>query len=387
MVAPQRPGYRSGYGLAIQSLLQVLSAEWDQISLLCFSPSKPKMDDDRGPTIRWVNPAPQSPLFRFIRSLGTNRPAVAWRAHSVINRVDAALRELEHRVGWDRVLLEDLGSALIWKALARPLEGTHVRLHNVMADAFLGLAREGPVWRRWAWTLEVAKIRRWEEALLRHFPSVSVLSNDDRDRVASLYGRTHLSVIPVSVELDRYSRVPVGSGSRVGYIGSADARKGHGLKAFIRRVWPRIIEKFPSAELVLAGRGTKELTEATEHVVGLGEVSDDVEVLSQCQVFVNPQLVGSGVKLKSLVALAAGRCLLSYPEDVRGLPGVAGRHYLVAATENEMVAQLRTLLGDPRRGVDVGASGRCLAADHFGAHKVREALPACLRRAGPMSDR
>jgi glycosyltransferase involved in cell wall biosynthesis len=150
----------------------------------------------------------------------------------------------------------------------------------------------------------------------------------------------------------------------------------HGLRVFLRQVWPRVVTQCRDAHLLLAGRGSERLDRPEQNVHGLGYVPDDTEFLSRGSVFVNPQLAGSGIKLKSLVAMAAAKTLVSTANGVRGIPGTSGIHFIACDTPDSMVRAMVAHFTDPEISAPMAEAGRRLIRDEYGESKLdAKAIP------------
>ncbi len=185
-------------------------------------------------------------------------------------------------------------------------------------------------------------------------------------------------MFPVALDLGRYAAVPRGDARTVVHVGSADYRKRHGLRWLVERVWPRVRSREPDARLVLAGRGTDSFRDDVAGIEGLGYVDDDRDVLGLGPVFVNPQHVGSGVKVKSLIAMAAARCLVSTAKGIEGIEARPGRDCHVESDAASMAARLLRLVRHPAEVEAVAAAGRAFVARVHAPARVAEAGRALL---------
>jgi glycosyltransferase involved in cell wall biosynthesis len=79
----------------------------------------------------------------------------------------------------------------------------------------------------------------------------------------------------------------------------------------------------------------------------------------------NPQQAGTGLKLKSLVAMAARKVLITTPNGALGLGGTPGIHYVVAADATQMVLEISRLLDDPNGAIKIASAGRTLVEENF----------------------
>ncbi len=113
-----------------------------------------------------------------------------------------------------------------------------------------------------------------------------------------------------------------------GFIGSGNNNNRNCLKLIANSWWPAILEKAPSAKLVIAGSACK-----TEESIGLekafkssvnllGFVDDLSGFYNDVQIMLSPIIVRGGLNFKSAEALVAGRVLLTNPMGAECLDGV-----------------------------------------------------------------
>ncbi len=103
--------------------------------------------------------------------------------------------------------------------------------------------------------------------------------------------------------------MPRGDQLTVVHVGTADTRKGADLLNFVSTALLLVMKVFPNARLVLGGKGTEMLSNADYNIVGLGFVDSDKTILQEGNIFINPQMTGSGIKIKSIIAMAAKKFL------------------------------------------------------------------------------
>lgn len=161
-------------------------------------------------------------------------------------------------------------------------------------------------------------------------------------------------------------------------VASDNAANRHSVDSFVRHVLPRVVRERPAFSLQLAGSICKEVPDQP-NVVKLGWVADLKAAFAAAPLAVNPVLVGTGINIKLLEAMAAGVPTVSTATGVRGL-APAYRNGLVTVPDDDPAAfaaaivrcardaVLRRELGcaaleDARRwdAEQVMALGRCLA--------------------------
>ena len=150
------------------------------------------------------------------------------------------------------------------------------------------------------------------------------------------------------------------------------------MSIFIQRVWRKVRTQVPDARLVLAGRGTECFTDAELGIEGLGFVDDDRDVLERGAIVINPQQIGTGIQLKSIVAMLSGKTLLSTPTGIEGVEGKNGEHFISVDPIEKMASEIVSLMQNPERVRIMGREAREFAmrtysAKHF-IEKTRSLL-------------
>jgi len=150
--------------------------------------------------------------------------------------------------------------------------------------------------------------------------------------------------------------------------------------------WPELRRRFPSAELVVAGRGAPApLAEQAARTAGvelLGFVPDLKPLLAAAVVVVVPIEHGGGTKLKLVEALAAGRPVLATPAAAEGLALVDGVHARILPTGSDFLEALGELLQAPEAGREMGLRGQAHAREQGSMAALRAAVGRALASMG-----
>lgn len=231
----------------------------------------------------------------------------------------------------------------------------------------------------------------------RRAEAVTFISDYTKSRLQRAFGpETKWVRLPSGVDASAYRRPAhstrldygLGAGPVVVCISRLVPRKGQDQ---LLRVWPRIEQRFPDAQLVIVGEGSFEpqlrrLAEGFKNVVFLGKVTDEqrTDLLLLSDVFAMPARTrGGGLDVEGLgivylEAQAAGLPVIAgdsggAPETVTPDTGlvVAGR------STDALEAALLKLLGDPELRVRMGNAGRI----HVTRNWAWEQLGARLRQA------
>ena len=254
----------------------------------------------------------------------------------------------------DVVLVEQLD--LLLDLPANLLGRSWPLVHHVVAEDTSGV---GPHDRR--------ELRGWRYGRLAERRA---LARCDRaravsDRVADAVRRHDVPVVVQGFGIDtalyeashRSSR-----GVRVGYIGSwtwAGSREAG--RRLVERVWPLVRAAVPDAELIVAGkRVATYLGRPGAGVRVNGEPEDASELFNSVEVFANPVTVGTGVKVKTLEAMAYGVPVVTTEAGVEGIAAASGEHAEVEATDEGLAAAIVGLLRDRDRADRMSSAARAL---------------------------
>jgi polysaccharide biosynthesis protein PslH len=103
------------------------------------------------------------------------------------------------------------------------------------------------------------------------------------------------------------------------FLASANSANRHAVESFIRNVLPRVVRELPDFDLKLAGSICAHVPDMP-NVTKLGWVQDVRTAFAQAAVSINPILLGTGINIKMLEAMAAGMPTISTATGIRGLP-------------------------------------------------------------------
>jgi glycosyltransferase involved in cell wall biosynthesis len=113
----------------------------------------------------------------------------------------------------------------------------------------------------------------------------------------------------------------IGNGGRVHFMGSNGTLNVQALNWFIQNAWPLVRNRLPDATLHVFGNINAAFSDKThgQEIEFVGTVDDPAEAFDRADVFINPMIFGTGLKIKSIEALAHGVPMVSRPAGVEGL--------------------------------------------------------------------
>jgi hypothetical protein len=148
--------------------------------------------------------------------------------------------------------------------------------------------------------------------------------------------------------------------------GSANPLNVTGLRDFLRFCWPGILEHVPDAQLRIAGGVGRAAPPGEPGVAVLGHVPDLTAEYHAARVVINPAVAGTGLKIKTVEALAHLRPVVGWTHNRDGLPE-AFNEFVYEATNwrdfsQELVRRLRQTVS-PFDAAAIAMITRQLSAD------------------------
>jgi len=140
----------------------------------------------------------------------------------------------------------------------------------------------------------------------------------------------------------------------------------------------------PESRLCIAGKLGLTLRDNDQHalpdgVTTLGWIPDLSHFYRDLRLVVNPVVRGTGLKIKSVEALAHGRPLVAYPVGLEGITSSSELPWIEVADSTAMSVACIALLQDPARCDAMAEAARSYAQQSLGADHVYGPLVAFLR--------
>ena len=159
------------------------------------------------------------------------------------------------------------------------------------------------------------------------------------------------------------------------FVGSNIPPNQTGLAFLLDSVWPQVRAAVPGATLAIAGTIGQKLGQWNEAQLAslgiekLGVVPSLEAEYARAAVCLVPLLVGSGIKIKLLEALAFGKAIVSTPIGVQGLETWAAEAIEIAEDAATFTAAIIDLLTNPAKRRTREAAALRLTERHFGASR------------------
>ena len=136
--------------------------------------------------------------------------------------------------------------------------------------------------------------------------------------------------------------------NRVAFVGSAIDFNIKALDWFLTNVWPVIVRQCPTSELHVYGKVSSFCKKGTS-VFAHGFVEKYEDIYKNNRIFVNPILMGGGLKIKCVEALMCGKALVTTSVGAQGLENGINKAFLVADEANLFAQHVIDLLNSEQK--------------------------------------
>ncbi len=223
-------------------------------------------------------------------------------------------------------------------------------------------------------------LKRFEIGILNKVDGVVAITPVDARNLDRLSHSTNIISIPFGIKLDTLSENPIQPAeASLFHIGSMNWYPNEeGIRWLIDEVWPKITQRLPDVELHLAGRYmTDWLTNlSVPHVIVDGEVPDVWEYMQRFSIMVVPLFSGSGIRVKIVEAMAAGKAIITTAIGAEGINYENGQHLLIAKDAKSFADAIVRLCNDGALRESLGRNARLLIAKEHDNTKLMQKLIA-----------
>ena len=237
---------------------------------------------------------------------------------------------------------------------------------------------ESALWRRNAkyernpvkkllFSVEAAKMRRYERAAVQRFHGVVAVSEHDRSLMLEMAPAAPVTVVRTGVDVAGFAPAPNARrrNDTVLFLGSMDWPPNiDGVEYFCERVWPRVVAAMPTAHFQVVGRNPPpRITRfASGSVEIVGGVRSVLPHLHEATVFVVPLRIGGGTRLKIYEAMASAVPIVSTSVGAEGLDVQNGTDIVLADEPESFADAVIGLLRDAERRRGIATAGSRTAA-------------------------
>jgi polysaccharide biosynthesis protein PslH len=271
---------------------------------------------------------------------------------------------------------------------------TILRAHNI----------EHKIWERLAETTKnplkkyylkhLAKtLKHHELSVLMDFDGVAAISEVDAeffrqaisDQRSAISDR-RITTIPFGIDLSKYHDKP-GNEDEVSLfsIGAMNwVPNAEGIRWFLDNVWPDVTKAYPDLKYYIAGREMPEWMTKSNYpnVIIVGEVEDARRFILVHTLMIVPLFSGSGIRIKIIEGMAAGKAILSTSIGAEGIHYTQGKNILIADTASEFLRTISAVVENHLLARKIGTDARVLVESEYNRDTIIQNLLAFYQKTG-----
>ncbi len=368
---------RDGGAIASLTLARELSRAGNEVVVLAMNTSKHFVDQQNttgkpveeiqweiipvNTDIRWYN-ALANLLFSRLPYNATRFISSEYREK---------LRSLLTENSFDFIILDNLYTALYLKDIRACTQAPVVlRSHNIEHEIWSRTAKSSIGFKRMYLTILANRIRRFELSLINKYDALIPITTRDAGHFMNFGNKKPCHVLPTGMDvpaLDGNQQAP--SAVTVAHLGALDwLPNQNGIRWFIKLVWPIVRREIHGIEFHLAGRNAPERFEAQISAPGVvyhGEIDHAADFIREHAIFIVPLFSGSGMRIKLLDYMAAGRATVTTTIGAEGIPVEDGREAFITDQPEEFAAHIIALARNPELCSTIGGNAVTFVKTRF----------------------
>jgi len=254
--------------------------------------------------------------------------------------------------------------------------------HDVISKPAERRYRQGKGVRRMAGFLAFMLMQKLEAGIAKRFTRIIVRSKVDEEYLNTLAPGLAVSIIPHPAGLDITEKTYERVDNTILFLASYKYRKTNVDAAlfFYSLVLPLVRIHVPKAKFIIAGYGPPDellsLQKRDPGIVVTGFVDDTEAYYKKAAVFVAPILVGGGIIVKVLDAMAAGAPVVTTTYGNEGIGSEPGRDLLIADNPEDFASLVVRILRDREFAEQIGNNGKNYIRKHYSKESVLIKLEA-----------
>ncbi|PZV37537.1 glycosyltransferase family 4 protein [Mesorhizobium kowhaii] len=303
-------------------------------------------------------------------------------SRSALMRLETLVRDFRP----DTIVVEGIGLFKLLRPLRPLTKQLILDMHNVESDLAGQLHRADRARSAAARLATALAIRRLERKALALVDRVWVCSNEDRERLMTLFplkvpvdvvpnGIPHAGDIPETLPAEAAAdkTFPV-----ILFVGHLDYPPNvDAVERLAGTILPRIRQTLPAATLAIAGRRPKPAVWALARLPGVELVEDPetmAPLLSRAHLTIIPLAAGGGTRIKILEAMAWGVPVIATPLAAEGLGLVETEELLLSDSDEELAEMAVGLCLDAERRAKQRIHAHQAVWARFGPRAIRDAV-------------
>jgi polysaccharide biosynthesis protein PslH len=259
-----------------------------------------------------------------------------------------------------------------------------LRQHNVEYQIWERLAFncKQPL-KKWYLSLLAKRLKAFEAQHLNQYDLIVPVTDDDGKLFKALGCTTPIISSPAGIDTALWLPSKNANLNKCYHLGSLEWMPNQeAMWWFIKDIWPKLKSKFTDLEFYLAGKNMPEAFKQLKikgiHVIDY--VADATEFVADKGVNIVPLLSGSGIRLKILEAMSAGKIVIATTIGAQGINYTKNKNLLIADNLDEFIKAFSLIQQDLTQATALQEEGRKLIVEEYSNQKVIKDLISNFKR-------
>lgn len=214
-------------------------------------------------------------------------------------------------------------------------------------------------------SIDVGKIKYWEEHYWRKADKLITMSDEDQTFIEQKLGKKlNISVVANGVDLDFFSSLKkkLPADPTVLFVGTFKWLPNiEAVDEIVNKIWPLVIKELPKAKLKIVGFSPTDKIKKygnNPSIQVLGGIDDIRDAFASSHMLLAPIRSGKGTRYKVLEAMITGTPVVATTLAVEGLDLKNGQEVLIADSSRSLADATVKLLEDRELQKRLGSAGQ-----------------------------
>lgn len=376
---------REGGPIAMHAMISGLQQAGHKVKVLAANTNKYRVDPESIPNdfrektqIEFVDIDLSLSIWGALFNFVTNKSYHITRFHTKVfaNKISEVLKN----ESFDIIQLETLQMATYLDVIRKLSKAPVVlRAHNIEHKIWQRIAENcSNPFKRFYINHLYKSLKRFEISTLNKIDGIVAITPVDARNFDRLSHSTNIISVPFGINLASLpENLDQPEEASLFHIGTMNWYPNEeSIKWLIEKVWPKVLLRLPEIELHLAGRYMPEwlLKLDKPHIKVDGEVPDVWEYMKRFSIMVVPLFSGSGIRIKIVEAMAAGKAIITTAIGAEGINYENGQHLLIAKDIQSFTDAIVKLCNDKTLRDNLGKNARLLIAKEHDNNKLMQKL-------------
>jgi polysaccharide biosynthesis protein PslH len=251
------------------------------------------------------------------------------------------------------------------------------RLHNIEAEIWYRLAQESVgLLKKWYLKNLAKRIEQYEKMVWQDADALIAISNNDEQTISRSGCTTPMCTIAFGIDMDSKALVE-SLNDKAYHLGAMDWQPNIEAMEWMRdEIAPTIHQKIPDFQFHFAGRKMPEwfTKERKPYFYCSGEIEDASTFIQDKGILMVPLRSGSGIRIKTLEAMAEGKLVISTRVGIQGIDAQDKTHFLLADTPQDFASAIEWVHAHKDEALQIVHNAQKLIKDHYNQKMLQTRL-------------